>query len=356
MVTDASGDPSDAPAMTDGQLVIGSTGAAPTTATITAGTGIDVTNGPGSITIASTGGGADPTLTVNQVNSTTFTDTTSATDVVVTDMSINPGGGSFLVLFSGTVRNDNATGDTRVSVYKNGAQVNGSERVLQDLNNARREVSTLAHVSMLTGTIDIRWHVTAGTGRFFDRTLIVQKTAPPEPLPPLIGTDGFDFEGHGEAALTEWPTGDILWGTFMEVRVNPDEVGVDPPGAKHLMAFTGKTEIAMHRYNNGYFWSNTPGTAGNFQMHSMDICPGNYDNISYLLEAIQAGGGVIYSRVIGPLDHDAPIREDMSDFPECHRIRFTKSGTGEVQHPDAIGGAAEYYTCFTNIDMTFTPS
>lgn len=43
-------------AATDGQLPIGSTGADPVLATITAGSGISVTNGAGSITIAATGG------------------------------------------------------------------------------------------------------------------------------------------------------------------------------------------------------------------------------------------------------------------------------------------------------------
>lgn len=42
-------------ALTDGQLLIGSTGVAPVAATLTAGFGISITNGAGSITIASTG-------------------------------------------------------------------------------------------------------------------------------------------------------------------------------------------------------------------------------------------------------------------------------------------------------------
>lgn len=44
-------------ALTDGQLAIGSTGADPTASTLTAGTGVSITNGAGSITIAATGGG-----------------------------------------------------------------------------------------------------------------------------------------------------------------------------------------------------------------------------------------------------------------------------------------------------------
>ncbi|TIR16166.1 MAG: hypothetical protein E5X33_29715 [Mesorhizobium sp.] len=42
--------------LTDGQLVVGATGGAPQAQTLTAGSGITVTNGPGSITISSTGG------------------------------------------------------------------------------------------------------------------------------------------------------------------------------------------------------------------------------------------------------------------------------------------------------------
>lgn len=44
--------------LTNGQLVIGSTGTTPVATTITAGTGVTITNGPGSITIALAGGSA----------------------------------------------------------------------------------------------------------------------------------------------------------------------------------------------------------------------------------------------------------------------------------------------------------
>src|SRR6202030_2163279 len=52
-------------AATNGQLPIGSTGAEPVLATLTAGTGITVTNGPGSITIAASGSGVVETITGN---------------------------------------------------------------------------------------------------------------------------------------------------------------------------------------------------------------------------------------------------------------------------------------------------
>ena len=51
--------------LTSGQLAIGSTGANPVAATLTAGTGISITNGAGSISIKSTGGG----MTWNTISS-----------------------------------------------------------------------------------------------------------------------------------------------------------------------------------------------------------------------------------------------------------------------------------------------
>src|ERR1700733_1125474 len=42
--------------LTNGQLIIGSTGAAPQAQTLTAGTGISITNGAGSVTVSATGG------------------------------------------------------------------------------------------------------------------------------------------------------------------------------------------------------------------------------------------------------------------------------------------------------------
>lgn len=48
--------------LTNGQLAIGSTGVDPSAATLTAGTGISITNGAGSITISGSGGGMSWTV------------------------------------------------------------------------------------------------------------------------------------------------------------------------------------------------------------------------------------------------------------------------------------------------------
>lgn len=69
----ASGALSEVGPLTNGQLVVGSTGNAPSAATLTAGTGISITNAAGSVTIDGTGGGltwstksANDTLAVNE--------------------------------------------------------------------------------------------------------------------------------------------------------------------------------------------------------------------------------------------------------------------------------------------------
>ena len=54
----------DLPQLTDGQLYVGSTGTSVAAATLTAGSGISVTNGAGSITIAATGGGSGTVTSV----------------------------------------------------------------------------------------------------------------------------------------------------------------------------------------------------------------------------------------------------------------------------------------------------
>lgn len=57
LVTNSTGVPSMTASMTNGQVLIGSTGATPTPATLTAGPGVSITNGAASITISGTGSG-----------------------------------------------------------------------------------------------------------------------------------------------------------------------------------------------------------------------------------------------------------------------------------------------------------
>jgi C1q domain len=91
VVGNSSGGLTSLAAATDGQLPIGSTGANPVIATLTAGSGISITNGAGSITIASSGSGGLSTLTG---------DTGTATE---SGGNINVTGGGLLAGYSGAV-------------------------------------------------------------------------------------------------------------------------------------------------------------------------------------------------------------------------------------------------------------
>ena len=77
---------------TNGQLYIGSTGAVPVLATITAGTNVTVTNGAGSISIAASGSGSAAVAQVNFNDSQviqTQTNVTSITNNATGDNTVN---------------------------------------------------------------------------------------------------------------------------------------------------------------------------------------------------------------------------------------------------------------------------
>ena len=80
---------------TDGQILIGNTtGNTLAKATLTAGTNVTITNGPGSITIASTGGSATPTAVQTFINNGTWTKPAGARMVNIQLLGAGGGGGS----------------------------------------------------------------------------------------------------------------------------------------------------------------------------------------------------------------------------------------------------------------------
>ncbi len=109
---------------TDGQLLIGnSTGNTLAKATLTAGSNISITNGPGTITIASTGGGSSP-WTVKTSNYTAV-----AGDKLLT----SPSAGSFTITLPATpstgdsviIADANDWSTTNVIVARNGSTIEG---------------------------------------------------------------------------------------------------------------------------------------------------------------------------------------------------------------------------------------
>jgi hypothetical protein len=94
ILVSSAGSITEVPALTNGQILIGSTGLAPVAATITAGSGITVTNAAGSITIAASGG--LPTGTTNNAtlryNTATSAWTENTNVLGGTDGSLTLGG------------------------------------------------------------------------------------------------------------------------------------------------------------------------------------------------------------------------------------------------------------------------
>ena len=95
LVTSSAGIPSFTASLTNGQVLIGSTGATPTPAALTAGTGISITNAAGSITIANTAPLSATLPTIQKFTSGSGTYTTPAgVKYIVIQMVGGGGGGS----------------------------------------------------------------------------------------------------------------------------------------------------------------------------------------------------------------------------------------------------------------------
>lgn len=155
---------------TDGQLLIGNTAGGLTKATLTAGSNVTITNGNGSITIASSGGGGGaPDLAVVNGNA----GATSANQPIiwpseVTDTAnmYNTGTGAFTVQTGKTVCAVRwfTTGDgvnRLISVYKNGSQYligsdnsglgSGAQSGTQFVNVVATDVLTIRANQSMTG-------------------------------------------------------------------------------------------------------------------------------------------------------------------------------------------------------------
>lgn len=137
---------------TDGQLLIGnSTGNTLTKATLTAGTGISITNGAGSITIASSSGFAAGTrLAFQQTSAPTgwTKDTTAALDdsiMRIVTGSVSSGGSTAFSTFNGQT----ATGATTLSTseipshtHPNGGNSNSTSLATGGVANTRATYAT----------------------------------------------------------------------------------------------------------------------------------------------------------------------------------------------------------------------
>jgi hypothetical protein len=117
-----------------------------------------------------------------QYSSSSDTTTTSLTDVVVFGMTSDlPGyqlpAGDYIVSFTGTMSNTNTDKQGPVSLYVNGVQVPHTIREAMGNGGVKRAIAFQALLLGLTsGTVvDVRWRVTANTGSFGPRCLLIQR-------------------------------------------------------------------------------------------------------------------------------------------------------------------------------------
>lgn len=133
IVTSSSGVPSFVSSMTNGQMIIGSSGATPVSATLTAGTGVSIANGAGSITISSSG--AD-----------IWVDETGSSVTMATNTGYTSDDGSTLVTF--TLPTASAIGDW--------VEINGKGTGLWKIAQATGQqihIGTSATTSGATGSL-----------------------------------------------------------------------------------------------------------------------------------------------------------------------------------------------------------
>jgi hypothetical protein len=108
--------------------------------------------------------------------------TTSASDVQMTTMTLTPGAGTYLVLFSTSLSHSNAAGETYVSIYANTSKVAASERRLTytDLKQiglivplATQAVVTVAAAQV----IEVKWRTSTSTATAYQRAMTLLKIA-----------------------------------------------------------------------------------------------------------------------------------------------------------------------------------
>jgi len=121
LVTNSSGVPAFSGTMTNGQLIIGSTSGTPTAATLTQGSGVTITNGAGTITIAATGGGGGWVQSV-QTNLTTVNNTSvtggSWSDIPGMSVSITPGSSSNKVMILAHITSGTDFSTTSIGYFR----------------------------------------------------------------------------------------------------------------------------------------------------------------------------------------------------------------------------------------------
>jgi hypothetical protein len=228
---------------TDGQLPIGSTGANPVLATLTAGTGILITNGPGSITVASDTAGDVLSLTGN---------TGGAISPVAGNIN-TVGTGSITIAGSGNTLTTQLTGLTNHNVQI-GAGTATLTQVAPSATSGVPLVSNGSSADPSFSTALIAGGGTASTSFNINGTVISGATTT-SPLTSLTMTDGqviIGSTGNAPAAAT------LTAGTGVTIQnaSNSITISVSGTGLTWNDVTSGTQTLAV---SNGYVTNNAGG-------------------------------------------------------------------------------------------------
>lgn len=119
-------------------------------------------------------------LQTSAATATADTTTTSATDVLVSGMTLTPAAGTYLVWFTGSVDHSSSNDSIETSIYAGGVQNSASERRFTRglFSNVTTPFSSVAIVTVNGAqAIEGRWRTTAATATMHERTLAILRVA-----------------------------------------------------------------------------------------------------------------------------------------------------------------------------------
>lgn len=101
------------------------------------------------------------------------TTTTSSSDVLMNNMTVNPAAGTYAIWFSGELDNSQGNATMVASIYKGNALVPSSQRIV--LHNS--DIGSFSCMAVVTvngsETVEGRWRTDKGTATNFHRTLLL---------------------------------------------------------------------------------------------------------------------------------------------------------------------------------------
>lgn len=102
--------------------------------------------------------------------------TTSASDVLMTNLSITPITGTYAATFYGSFSVSNAGKIIYMSFYKAGSQITGTE-VQTRLATSTTSVTSIAKTITFSGSelLEVRWRVNGNTATCYNRTLTIYR-------------------------------------------------------------------------------------------------------------------------------------------------------------------------------------